>query len=268
MIIDAHTHIHKNKNDFGENYNASYENLLKQMENSKIDKCLILSIFGLNDNEYISKIVSKYSDKFMGMAGIDPKQNKKNIINNLRKIKNKYEFKGLKLHPRIQEFSITDPEIADFFQINNEHFSLPIIIDLLPYSGGSDEYLIKDNLPLDYDGIAKKFRDTNFILAHFGGHRLWDAFSVAKSNPNIFLDISYILNYYENAPILNDLAYLIKRLGSNKVIYGSDFPESNLNNYYQKTEFLLEKVNLTKKDKNNIYYKNILKILDEGGRNG
>jgi predicted TIM-barrel fold metal-dependent hydrolase len=62
------------------------------------------------------------------------------------------------------------------------------------------------------------------VLGHAGGYRLHEAFMVAKSNPNVFLDISFTPVYFRNSSLAADCAFVCQRLPPGRVVYGSDFP--------------------------------------------
>jgi Tat protein secretion system quality control protein TatD with DNase activity len=63
MIIDAHTHIHPDPSGFGEKYNASVEYLINSLENSEVDKTIVLPIYPQISNKFVVDACKKYSDK-------------------------------------------------------------------------------------------------------------------------------------------------------------------------------------------------------------
>ena len=57
-----------------------------------------------------------------------------------------------------------------------------------------------------------------------------DAFWVARSNANFYLDISHCLAYYQGTGLVLDYPFVLD-MADQKIIYGSDFPEYSLAGY-------------------------------------
>lgn len=257
MIIDAHTHIHPDPQGFGVKYDASMQKLIMSIESSDVDKAIVLPIYPMVSNEFIAKVCKKHHDKLIGFASVDPLD--PNSSKNLDKDIKKFGLKGLKLHPRVQKFSLADSRIRPVIQ-KAAKLNLPIIVDGFP--DYSSKIPIKDTLPLLIDGISRKVPTAKIIIAHMGGYRLWDAFFVTKGNKNIYFDISYSLLYFQNSSIAKDIEFVIKKLGANRCIYGSDHPEMELKKTYDISVNILKKFGLSKKDMNFILGGTIESLLD------
>src|SRR3990172_10037888 len=106
MIIDAHTHIHPDPKGFGERYDASLETLISSLEKSDVDKAILLPISPYVPNEFIAEACRKYPDLLIGFASVNPLDpgSPDKLMHDVKK----YNLKGLKLHPRIQKFSLGD----------------------------------------------------------------------------------------------------------------------------------------------------------------
>jgi predicted TIM-barrel fold metal-dependent hydrolase len=254
MIIDAHVHMHQDPKGFGEDKNASIEELLKLLNESEVDKAVVLPIEPIIPTSYVAEISNKYPDKMVGFASVDP--NNKDAPERLEDYIENYELKGLKLHPRIQNFCPNDPKIYPLIE-TAARLDLPIIIDTLPYG----PQLIKNNLPLLIDELAQAIPSAKIIMAHMGGHRLLDAMTVARVNKNVYLDLSYTLLYFQESSVGNDIEFVIKKIGSEKVIYGSDHPQFNLKDCYEDSLEIIKKMDLTESDFKNIFGENIIKLL-------
>ena len=255
MIIDAHTHIHPDPKGFGEKYDASLESLISSIENSDVDKAILLPISPLVSNEFIAESCKKYQDKLIGFASVDPLDSES--PDKLTKDVKKFNLKGLKLHPRMQNFSLADPNILPVLQRASD-LGLPMVIDAFPYSSN---VLIKDTLPLLIDELAHKIPNGKFIIAHMGGYRLWDGLFVAKGHKNVYLDISYTLLYFQGSSIANDIKFIIKKAGANKCIYGSDHPEMELSVTYERSLKILKSFDLSKNEMNLIFGGTIESLL-------
>lgn len=61
-------------------------------------------------NNWVSEVVRKHSDKFVGFASVHPPHVNEALAELDRAIK-KLELSGLKLHPDVQGFRIDDPSV-------------------------------------------------------------------------------------------------------------------------------------------------------------
>jgi predicted TIM-barrel fold metal-dependent hydrolase len=89
--------------------------------------------------------------------------------------------------------------------------------------------------PLAYRELAAKFPSLKIILAHSGMPFIWETYLVLKWYNNIFADLSHILLYFQNTSLISDLAWVLRKIPQ-KFIYGSDFPEVGLSEYFQEFE--------------------------------
>jgi len=255
MIIDAHTHIHPDPKGFGEKYDASIENLITSIDNSNVDKAIVLPIYPQISNKFVADACNKYPDKLIGFASINPLGGVK-AAEILEKDVKKYNLKGLKLHPRLQDFDLRDSRLIPVFQ-KCADLKIPVIIDAFPGINLSNN----ESIPLLIGRIASTVPEVNIIIAHAGGYKILDALFVAKSYKNIYLDISYILFYFQGSSIKNDLKFVIKKIGANRCIYGSDHPELELSNTYDLSVKLLKKYRLLEEEMEYIFGETISSLI-------
>lgn len=256
MIIDAHVHVHPNPKGFGEKYDASIENLIKSLNQSDVDKAIVLPIAPIVSNKFIEKVCKAYPDQLIGFASVNPLNGKK-AIKELEESMEKFNFKGLKLHSRLQKFALNDSRIIPVIQKASE-FNIPILVDTFPYGSGS----IKHNLPLHLDGLASKVPDVKIIMAHMGGHRFLDAMIVALSNKNVYLELSYTLPFFQNSIFEKIIEFVIKKVGAHRVIYGSDHPEMPLKETFERTKEILNKFDLTSRETELIFGGTIRSLIN------
>lgn len=217
-MIDSHVHLDLKRY---KNVKKASTELLKEMNKADVEKAIIFADGLLSKNEHIDKACSLYPDKFYGFGMVNPKAGKRKIINDLKRLASKKWCKGIKLHPRTQDFTLRHPGVRLIAE-KAASFDLPIAIDCFPVFKLND--LDEGAFPNAFDRLAKKSPGTKIIMAHMGGHRLLDAFCVAKSNPNIFLEVSYTFYFYKGSSVENDMAFAIKKLQEGRTIYGSDYP--------------------------------------------
>jgi len=254
VIIDAHVHIHPDPKGYGENFDASLDTLIALLSKSPIDKVVLLPIYPKVTNGFIAEACQKYPDKFIGFASINPLGGKESI-EKLEHDVSQCNLKGLKLHPRFQNFALDDPDIIPILQ-KAADLNLPIIIDVFPAGAG-----LEKSFPLLVDQIASTLPKAKIIMAHFGGYKLWDALFVAKAHPNVFVELSWILLYFQGSSLEKDVEFAIKKLGSHRCIYGSDHPEMEITKTFKASMEVLNRYQLSSTDMDNILGNTISSLL-------
>ena len=230
MIIDMHTHV-------GEKQfvSASLKSLEKEMEKSKVtySVCFVLG----DDVEKNSLVLAKEcSEKIIPFFRFDPK---KISLSQLRQ--NLKLFKGIKLHPRLENFDPLDSKYAEIFKIIEES-KLPVLI-----------HTRKENNPYtDPDRLlelAKLYPYIVFIFGHFAND-LKSVIDVIKDLPNIYLETSIV-----SSPKIIELA--VRKCGSEKILFGSDYPMSDQELEVQK----VLRADISDEDKENILYRNAMRLI-------
>ncbi len=132
---------------------------------------------------------------------------------------NQFGHKALVLHPYLQKITQSDwPRILCVAEYANKMGFFFIICTAY---GSQDMYRYKV-LP-----FVKEFAegiDGSIVLAHCGGAKILEALLIADSHHNIFLETSFTLSYWNGSSIADDIAFAMKKLGSNRWLYGSDSP--------------------------------------------
>ncbi len=252
MIIDSHINITHNGKWFNTDHDASLERLLGEMDEAGIDKCLLISMPQATTNKYISSVVERYPDKFRGLGHIEFSKGLKGQVDEILNM----GLSGIKIHPRTQGVNCMDPTFEPLFDYLNERH-LTLMIDGY-YQTCNPGIILDDLTPFRYDGLAKKYKDMKIILSHMGGHRVMDAFFLAKSNSNVYPDNSHVLKYFKGTSIISDCLWVMDNLDE-KIIYGSDFPEYRLNNYRNHFEDIIKTRPSLRKE---MIFTNILKLID------
>jgi len=144
---------------------------------------------------------------------------------------------------------------ADFIEIVKickyaEDRNIVICIDT---SYGTSKMYDYDNMKLACF-ISDFILKTPIVLLHTGGARVIEAMLLADEKKNIFLDTSFSIVYYLDSSLEKDFAYTYKKIGSSRVLYGSDTPYINLNESIEQTIEFLEKYKFSSNDIENILY--------------
>ncbi len=219
MIIDCHTHIFESGRGGPFDLPSSADDLMREMDSHGVDAAVVLPLPGVARNEYVQKECARSSGRLTGLYNpefTEPAE----TIRKMEAFFGRYSPPGLKIHPRQQGVSVNDGVVLDVLHWAAER-ALPVLFDVFAYGSSLDNPALH---PLAYHRLAQRLPGLRMILAHAGGHKLMDAFMVAKSNPNVFLDLSFTPVYFKDSSLAADCGFVCRRLPAGRVLYGSDFP--------------------------------------------
>ncbi len=261
MIIDAHTHVHPQKDGYGKKHDASLDFLMENLAESEVDKAAIFPIAGDSptvsrvQNSFIAECCEKYPDQLIGFASVHPLEDA-NAPEALERDVEQYNLKGLKLHPRVQGFSAEDERIVPVVEKAAE-LGLPVAIDCMLWKPTP----LRDQLPLNIDTLSKRVPEAKIIMCHAGGFFFLEALAVAVANDNVYLDVSVSLEYFSGTPFEDQFVFVLKQVGAKRVIYGSDHPEKPLGKTYPTVKSILKKHGFSDEDLDWIFGKTFMSIL-------
>jgi len=238
MYIDIHSHLKYSNGKYFTN------ELLEDICKYKIIKRVVSCVNNrdiIENNRKINEICKKYSEKLIGCAIINPKQE-----DAIEQIKEAIEMKYI----RFVEFDSFEhgyyPDLQkNLFDIFNLIRGSNLIVKIFVGIGAR-------SVPQQWETYLKTFPDINFIFLHMGCFDYgYTCIDVAKRNKNCFVEIS---NQYE----MQILKKALSELGSKKILFGTKYPErltvSSLH--------LFDTLNIKKCQKDNIYFKNAKNLLN------
>lgn len=167
---------------------------------------------------------------------------------------------AIKFHSYVQ--NITSDKFSEAVSLAEAAADLGMTI-FIDTSFGSTSLYDCDNLRLAAE-ILKQVTSVPVVLLHSGGARALEAMLLAESAENVFLETSFSLVYYTGSRIEQDLAFAYKRIGSHRVIYGSDFPYVGFAESRQVTEAFLQSNDFTKEEKRDIFQESAKKVFAWG----
>ena len=214
-IIDFHNHLGRHAE-----FSADDEinRFLKIMDASGVDQACINCIYHYSGdhregNNYVSEIVKKYPDRFIGVAYVSPLYPEE-VIDELNRAFDVLNLKYLKIYPNYLQKPVNDPSYFPIFEWGNSrgivimcHASY--IFDEPPFTR-----------PKLFVELAKRFNKIKWVLAHSGNMKQGqiEAVSAAQQCNNIFLETAS--SWGEHGTI----EYLVSEAGEDKILYGSDMP--------------------------------------------
>ena len=268
MIIDFHTHIFPEKiaqktidalavSSSSTPYtNGTTSGIISHMEKSGVDVSVSLPVltkptqfdsvvaFAMEVNE----IFKDKERKIISFAGIHPKC--EDIKGKMALIK-KRGFLGVKIHPDYQDTYIDDQGYID---ILNEAKTNDLIV--VTHSGVDDGYKGKPVKcpPKLVSKVIDKTGHKKFVLAHYGGNRLYDDVLKYICGKDVYIDTAYTFPHIEERYFRE----ILKRHGEDRILFATDSPWQDMKNNI----CALKSFNLGKEIEDKIFYKNAIKLLN------
>lgn len=221
-IIDAHNHL--GGPDKGDGMSQNADEIITGMDAAGIDRAVVfpfnekdpgISFAGSNDLVYDS--VSKYPDRLVGYARLDPNVGDR-AVDEARRCMD-MGLSGIKLHPHSQKFSIDHPTVRQIAQyVANECPDRPILFD--NGKPASPNKLIGN--------LAGEFPEVTFILGHMRGG---DFIEVTAAHDNIFIQTTGV-------PQIEIVQECADELGADRIMMGSDSPYHAMKEEVRKVEAL------------------------------
>jgi len=270
MIIDSHVHLVEPPNDDSEVEYTCHDGqvvlpnsprskvtpdfLFKSMDENSVEKAVVMG-FQHCSNSFLVEVLKRYSKRLSCFAWVDDPKSEESV-NQLEEAVEKHGFKGLKMHPDIQGFSASDPEIVPLIQRASD-LEIPVLIHSVP--GGMSKGFFNENLPEHVLVLKKHVPDVDIIIAHMGYPRHLDLLTISLT-PGIYMETSWGLTFIEKVHGTEFVSRFIRALGVNKVLYGSDWlgPHGEMENQLA----LFDRLTLTREEKNQILGGNISKLLN------
>lgn len=115
------------------------------------------------------------------------------------------------------------------------------------------EYVPGESYPADVAIAAARYPEARFLMAHIG-FRAKEGVDAIADHPNVSVDTSGL------DPELGCIEYAVRRLGAERVLYGSDAPGRDILCQIG----IIAAASITTEEKEQIYYTNAQKLLKGG----
>lgn len=242
VVVDAHCHI-----GLGRLKRQTAEELLREMDRCGVERAVVcpvdqyIAVYNKEGNDYIAEAVRAHPDRLVGFASVNPWYGERGVEELERAVG--MGLSGLKLHPALQGFFANDELVYSLIEKSRE-LGIPIYVHTnTPVHA----------MPFQVADLAEQFPDVPFVLGHMGFADGWtDVVSAVTSLSNVYLETSLSLPM----PISEAVA----DLGADRVVFGSDSPESSLEAELYKIRIL----DLDEVARRKILGENIERVLEGG----
>ncbi len=158
---------------------------------------------------------------------------------------------GVKFHSEYQLFHPDEERMLPIYEKIAEEGLFAV------FHGGWDPFS-KDYIrgtPERFASAVKRVPQLTFVIAHLGGMTLWDEVEehLAGKFSNVCFDTGVIAGHISDAQLLR----IIRTHGADKILFGSDCPWDDPS----KEIGILEKLPLSREEKEQIFYKNAEKLI-------
>lgn len=243
MIIDFHAHI------WGGNGPKDKENLLIACKRYGINKLCISSVECAYPNEAEIRFLNEGVVQFMreqpeliyGFVYVNPSN--PDALKVLRQGIEEYGMSGMKLW--IATFC-DDPKVFPLIE-QCIAYNIPVMLHAWKKSVGQYAH---ESTGVHVANLAKQYPEAKLVMAHLGGN-CYHGVRAIRDYPNVMTDFSGSIFRGD------DLNYTVEQLGAERILFGSDMPGSYLVNLGQ-----VEEAALTAEQRELIYYKNALRMLN------
>lgn len=259
-IFDMHVHIFPDQladravsaiGTFYENFymegDGRLDTAIKWMDQVGITRCAAHSVATTahqvaSINEFVMNAFKKYPERILPFAamhpGVDhPHAVAESII--------QAGFRGVKLHPEIQNFKIDAPEVLDMLAPFEGR--LPVLVH-------AGDYRMDHSSPERIRHVLREFPGLTLICAHLGGWTVWEQAARELPGENVWVDTSSAL--FALTP--ERATEIIRSYGVDRVLYGTDFPMWSPISEMERFNRLL----LTDDEREKILWGNHLKLFD------
>jgi predicted TIM-barrel fold metal-dependent hydrolase len=219
MIIDFHTHYHEGQ--------GPIDNLLVAMDEQGVDMAVVSAVVtpggdnGHAANALVHKAVQAFPSRLVGLGCIVPYL--PDAPEMLEYYVGELGFRGLKLHPSMQQFYPSDQRIYPVIEKAID-LDVPVLIHTgaVPIPGTRSRY----DDPLEVDDLALVYPEAKLVIAH--GDPFGTAPAIAGKHANVYMDTTTTFaRYCRLIPGLGEdtlkfMGLVSGESGASKVLFGSD----------------------------------------------
>jgi predicted TIM-barrel fold metal-dependent hydrolase len=240
MVIDVHSHAWEYPRHFGESFRRQ---AIRARAGVELDLTVRYEdyraacppdtktiVFGGKarrsevwvDDRFIADFVAKHPDTLIGFLSVDPTQD--GWEREMRDGHETLNLRGIKLLPMYAGFFPQDERLDPLWKYATEK-QIPVLL----HTGTTfvAQAPLECTLPRHLDAVAIRFPDVKIIMAHLGHPYEGECVATIRKHPNVYADLSAL--HYRPLQLYHSLM-LVQEYGVwNKVLFGTDYPFTNVN---------------------------------------
>ncbi len=260
-MIDFHTHIFPERIadktiahlagiiDKKPSFDGTRDGLLASMDEAGIEYSVILPVV-TKPSQYDS--VNRYAAQFLdgrliSFGGIHPDD--PDYRTKIRSLKEN-GFRGIKFHPDYQEIDFNDIRFKRVIACATEN-------DLIVSVHSGIDPLSPNHVhctPRMAAELIDEVAPTKLVLAHFGGHLMYDDVEKYLVGKQVYFDTGVMLDTIDDAQFFR----IVRTHGAEKILFGTDGPWAEQKKYVD----IMYHYDFTEKERELIFEENARKLLN------
>jgi uncharacterized protein len=251
LIVDTHVHLYRSAEEgkrgkvgyeiweYGQREGVTFSELSGDLESCRkaMDAagCSAVVVTNLLDvpragiparddliafNQWLCDI-ARADRRVIPLLAIDPRiMSIEDHVAHLRNMALHEGARGIKLHPPLQRLDFHDELLRPLFAACQE-LGMYVVSHSGPSRDGSGL-----GTPESFRPILAEFPTLRIVLAHMGGQAWRELPAIARDYPSTYFDLCEIVQWLgaERAPSPEEFVSLIRSVGVDRVMMGSDFP--------------------------------------------
>jgi predicted TIM-barrel fold metal-dependent hydrolase len=175
-------------------------------------------------NSWTCEVAGEHPE-LVAFPSVDPLMGTDEMVAEVERCAKELGVKGIKLHPAEGHYFPRDERLWPVYATAQKlgltiisHGGLFMMSPDVPYTR-----------PSNFEPVLESFSTLKLVLAHMG-QGFWDeSVELAKKYSNLYFDTSAVVSGVEHMQVLSDTdaADLIRKLGVERVMFGSDYPWFN-----------------------------------------
>jgi predicted TIM-barrel fold metal-dependent hydrolase len=174
-----------------------------------------------SDDETCAACVSKYPDKFVGFAYVDPRR--ADCMDRLAHAIEDLGLRGVKYGPIYNGVPLSDPRMTPVYEYCVRH-DLPLTMHMGTTFARNAP--IELGRAIHVEPVALRYPELKMICAHMGHPWYEETIAVARKQPNVYCELSAL--FYRPWQFWNILACAQEYRVADKIFFGTDFPFSGV----------------------------------------
>ena len=191
-------------------------------QSASVDKSIVLGFKSRYlraeiPNRFVAEYVSKFPQKLIGFAGIDPTE--PDAVAEVRAAKEDLRLRGVTVSPANQDFHPSDSRAMDVYA-EAERLGMPILVH--PSGQFTEQSKLEFGRPYLLDEVCRTFPKLRMVIAQLGQPWMDETICMLSKHPHVYADVSGLLGRPWQA--YNALVNVYQHGVIDKLLFGSDFP--------------------------------------------